>query len=146
MKLEAIAIKEKDKPLRVVNSGLFRDECDKLSPGRYRMTIDKVRRNKSQLQLGYLFSCVYPLFMKFANEQGWELTDVDEVDVFCKSQFANRNIINRHSGEVVTIPELKRNFTSTDMMTYIDKIRSYTAEYLGGYIPEPMEQTEMQYQ
>ena len=61
MRIEGFAIKEKTKAFRVVNSAAFREECNKLQPGRYRITVEKKRRNKSQLQLGYLFGCVYPL-------------------------------------------------------------------------------------
>ena len=156
MKLEAIAIKEKDKPLRVVNSGLFRDECNKLSPGRYRMTIERMRKNKSNPQLGYLFACVYPLFLQHLIDAGYEPDDImehpengltiNDVDNLCKKLFASRKLVNRHTGELIEVPGMKRQFTTVEMMTYIEAIRQWDAEYLGGYIPEPESQIQMQYQ
>jgi len=145
MKVEAFAIKEKDKSFRVVNAGMFRDECDKLTPGRYRIIVEKKRSNKSQQQLGYLFACVYPLSQKLLLDAGWELPTIDEVDAYWKARFAEREIVNRDTGEIMKIPGLKRQFTTTDMMSYIESIRNYCSEYLGGYIPGPGEQTDINF-
>jgi hypothetical protein len=142
MKLEAIGISEKGQ-FRVVNSAMFRGECNKLPAGRYRIVVEKYRKKKSNPQLGYLFACVYPLVLQHLNDAGWEFTDLNQVDAFCKSRFADTEVINRHTGEIIMIPELKRNFTTTDMMTYIEAIRQWDAEYLGGYIPEPESQIKM---
>lgn len=141
MKLEHIAVK--DDSFRVVNKALLDKELIELPKGRYRLIIEKYRKKKSNPQLGYLFSCVYPLSQKLLLDAGWELATIDEVDVFWKSKFANREIVNRNTGEVENIPDLKRNFTTTDMMAYIDAIRNYCSEYLGGYIPGPEEQTKL---
>lgn len=145
-KIEYIGIREKDKSFRVVNAKNFRKELDSLPAGRYRITVEKKRNNKSQAQLGYLFACVYPLSQKLLLDAGWELRDVDEVDAFWKAKFADQEIVNRDSGEVMSIPGLKRHFTTTEMMGYIESIRNYCAEYLGGYIPAPEEQTQIEYQ
>jgi hypothetical protein len=131
---------KKDGAFRVVSADNFKKELADLPDGRYRVTVDKARKNKSNPQLGYLFSTVYPFVLKFLNDAGYEFTSLEEVDAFCKARFASRDIINRHTGEIITIPDLKRNFTTMDMMTYIEAIRQYCAEYLGGYIPEPNEQ------
>lgn len=143
MKLEAIAVKEDGKAFRIINRALLDKELTELPKGRYRLLIEKYRKKKSNPQLGYLFSCVYPLSQKLLLDAGWELATIDEVDVFWKSKFANREIVNRNTGEVENIPDLKRNFTTTDMMAYIDAIRNYCSEYLNGYIPGPEEQTKL---
>jgi hypothetical protein len=141
-KINYIAIKEPGQKLRVVNARLLKEETDRLPKGKYRLIIEKYRKNKSNPQLGYLFGCVYPLFMQHLIDAGWEITSIDEVDAFCKSRFADTEMINRNSGEVVLIPALKREMTTVELMTYVDKIREYDAEYLGGYIPDPETQTE----
>lgn len=145
MKIEAFAIKEKNKPFRVANAGMFRGECNNLAPGRYRITVEKKRSNKSQQQLGYLFGCVYPLSQKLLLDAGWELPSIDDVDCFWKSRFAEQEIVNRHTGEIMIIPGMKRNFTTTDMMGYIEAIRNHCSEFLGGYIPGPEEQTKIEF-
>ena len=139
-KINYLAIKEDNKSLRVINSKLLKAECDNLPKGRYSLTIAKYRKNKSNPQLGYLFAVIYPLVLQHLNDAGWEFTSVDEVDEYCKSMFSAKEILNRHTGEIMDIPGLKRDFTTTDMMTYIESIRQWDAEYLGGEIPEPNDQ------
>lgn len=146
MKLEAIGIKEQGKDFRIVNGKMFRDECNKLAPGRYRLTVEKMRKNKSMPQLGYYYACVLPLFMQHLIDAGYEFTTIEQVDAFAKSQFAKQPILNKHTGEVIEIPGLKRKMTTLEMSTFTNAIRDWDAEYLGGYIPEPEQQTEMQYQ
>lgn len=143
-KLEYIGIKEEK--FRIVNDKGLRLDLASLPKGHYRITIEKFRRNKSQSQLGYLFGAVYPLLWKLLLDAGWEFESIAEVDAFCKRQFANREIVNRNTGEVISIPELKRDFKTVDMVVYIEKIRDYAAEYLGGYIPSPEEQTQINYE
>jgi len=143
-KLEYICIKEEN--FRILNEKNFRLDLSVLPKGKYRLTVTKATRNKSQSQLGYLFGAVYPLLWKLLTDAGWEFESIAEVDAFCKRQFANRDIVNRNTGEVISIPELKRDFKTVDMMTYIEKIRDYAAEYLGGYIPSPEEQTQINYE
>jgi hypothetical protein len=140
MKLSYIGIKQTGKSFRVVNSKLLKLELDNLPDGRYRLTVDKYRKNKSNPQLGYLFAVIYPLVLRALNDAGWEFTTVEEVDEYCKSMFSSKEIINRHSGEILDIPGLKRDMTTTEMMTYIDAIRNWCSEYLSVIIPEPNEQ------
>jgi len=144
-KIQYIGIKEPDKAFRIINSKLLNEELRKLPKGRYRVIIERWRKNKSNPQLGYLFACVYPLVLRHLNDAGWEFTSVDEVDIYCKDRFANREIVNRDTGEIISIPALKRDMTTMDMMTYVDAIRQWDSEYLGGTIPEPETNIEMQF-
>jgi hypothetical protein len=145
MKLQQIGIKAKGIAFRVVNSEGFKKELNELPVGKYRVTVEKYRKNKSNPQLGYLFAVIYPLVLQHLIDAGWEFTSVDEVDALCKSKFAERDIINRDTAEIVSIPALKREFTTTDMMTYIEAIRQWDAEFLGGIIPEPETNFEINY-
>ena len=144
-KIQYIGIKEPDKAFRIVNSKLLNEELRRLPKGRYRVIIERWRKNKSNPQLGYLFACVYPLVLRHLNDAGWEFTSVDEVDIHCKKLFANKEIVNRDTGEIISIPALKRDMTTMEMMTYVDAIRQWDAEYLGGTIPEPETNIEMQF-
>ena len=143
MKLEAIAVKEDGKAFRIINRALLDKELTELPKGKYRLLIETYRKKKSNPQLGYLFACVYPLVLKALNDAGWEFTSIEEVDEYCKSMFASREVLNRHSGEILEVPGLKRDMTTTEMMTYVDAIRDWASEYLNVYIPEPGEQIKM---
>ena len=128
---------------RVVNSADFYRELNALK-GRYRVTVQQYRRSKSTPQLRWLYGQVYPLVLKGLNDAGWEFTTVEEVDEYCKSMFSSREVLNRHSGEIIAVPGLKRDMTTTDMMTYVDAIRDWASEYLNINIPEPLQQLTME--
>jgi len=142
-KLQYIGIKEGNKPFRIVNTKGFKIELNDLPSGRYDIIVEKHRKRKSNPQLAYLFAVCYPRFREAAKDMGWEFSSIDEVDLYCKDMFAGKEIINRHTGEIITIPALKRDFNTIDMMTYINKIRDHCAEYFNVYIPEPLEQLEI---
>jgi hypothetical protein len=145
-KLQYIGIKAKGVSFRVVNRENFKKELDQLPDGKYRLTVEKYKKNKSNPQLGYLFAVIYPLVLRHLIDAGWEFSTVEEVDIYCKTLFANRDVLNTETAEIISIPALKRDFTTTDMMTYIDAIRKWDAEYLGGMIPEPVVNFELNYQ
>lgn len=139
-KITAIGIKEDGKPYRVIHANVFRADLDSLPKGRYIHTVEKYRKSKSNSQLGYLFAAIYPFVLKGLNDAGWEFTSLEEVDVYCKSLFADKELINRTTGEIIHVPELKRDMSTIEMMTYINSIRDWSLEYLNTYIPEPEEQ------
>jgi hypothetical protein len=141
MKLEAIGIGD-GVSFRVVNSSDFYRELNALK-GRYRLTIERYRRSKSNPQLRWLYGQVYPIVLKGLNDAGWEFTTIAEVDEYCKSMFASREVLNRHTGEIMFVPGLKRDMTTTEMMTYVDAIRDWASEYLNINIPEPEQQMAM---
>jgi hypothetical protein len=141
MKLEAIGIGD-GVSFRVVNSSDFYRELNTLK-GRYRLVVEKYRRSKSQPQLGYYYGVVLPHFHRAAIDQGWEFADVKELDNYLKSMFASKELINRHTGEILTIPGLKRDMTAAEMAAFTDAIKDYSVEFLGYRIPEPNEQLQL---
>ena len=145
LKITALGIKDDNLPFRIVNRALLDQELTGLPKGRYRLIVEKYQKNKSNSQLGYLFACVYPLSMRLLNGAGWEITSIDACDAFWKDLYAKKEVINRHTGEIRMIPALKRDFLSIDMMNYIESIRHYCSEFLGGYIPEPEENMEIKF-
>ena len=135
MKVEAIGIGD-GKSFRVVNADHFYKELNAMR-GRYRLTVTRARRMKSNPQLGYYYACVLPHFHRAALDAGWEFADVNELDNYLKSMFASRDLINRDTGEVLAIPGLKRNMTTTEFMAFTDAVKGYALEFLGYRIPEP---------
>lgn len=136
-KVTAIGIKEDGKPYRVINSKVFRSDLDLLPKGKYRITVEKYYKKASHEQFKYLYGLVYPLSMTFLNEAGYEFTDIDQVDIFWKGIFANKEVLNRETGEIMKIPLTKSEFKTVDEMTYCNSIRDYCSEYFNSYIPDP---------
>ena len=145
-KISYIAIKDDNKPLRVVNSALLREETDRLPKGRYRLVIDKLKKNKSNSQLGWLYACIYPFVLRGLIDAGWEeITNLDQVDAYMKSLFANTEIVNRHSGEVIKVPALKREMSTTEFSTYVEAIRQWAQSWLNVTIPDPETNIEIDF-
>ena len=143
-KITYIGIK-KGNSFRVINRALLDQELSELPEGRYRFSVEKYRKNKSNAQLGYLFACIYPFVLRGLIDAGWdEITNLYQVDAFCKLRFANQEIVNKHSGEIMTVPALKREMSTTEFSTYVEAIRSWSSEYLNVYIPEPGQQLEIE--
>ena len=135
--IQTTGIKEKDKPFHVINSATFKKELDLLPTGRYKIWCEKQKRKASPEQFRYLYGLVYPLSMIALNNAGYEFVNVDEVDIFWKEIFANKEILNRETGEVMKVPQSKSEFMTIDEMTYCDAIRNYCSEYFATYIPDP---------
>jgi hypothetical protein len=136
-KVKGIGIKEKGKPFRMVNAKVFRIDLDNLEPGKYQHTVEKYRRKASPEQFGYLYGLVYPLSFIALNDAGYEFTNIDQVDIFWKGIFANQDVLNRESGEIMKLPLSKSQFKTIDEMVYCDAIRNYCSEYFNTHIPDP---------
>src|ERR1035437_78226 len=135
--VQTTGIKEKNKSFHVINSASFKKELDLLPVGRYRIIVDRLKRKASPEQFRYLYGSVYPLSMIALNNAGYEFVNIDEVDIFWKEIFANKEIMNRETGEVMKVPQSKSQFMTIDEMTYCDAIRNYCSEYFNTYISDP---------
>jgi len=136
-KVKAIGIKEDGKPFRVTNANVFRTDLGSLPKGKYRITVEKYYNKASHEQFKYLYGLVYPLSLIALNDAGYEFTNVDQVDNFWKLMFANKEVLNRETGEILKLPLSKSEFMTIDEMTYCDAIRNYCSEYLMTSIPNP---------
>jgi hypothetical protein len=136
-KITSYGIKEEGKPYRVINAKVFRADLDNLPKGKYKHTVEKYYRKASPSQFGYLYGVVYPLSLIALNDAGYEFTNIEQVDLFWKGLFANKELLNRESGEIMTLPMSKSEFKTIDEMVYSDKIRDYCSEYFNTYIPDP---------
>jgi len=136
-KVTAKGIEEEGKPYRVVNAKVFRHDLDSLPKGTYIHTVERYYRKASHEQFKYLYGLVYPLSMIALNDAGYEFTTIDQVDIFWKSIFANKDVLNRETGEIMKIPLSKSEFKTIDEMTFCNSIRDYCSEYFNTYIPDP---------
>jgi hypothetical protein len=137
-KLSYKARKDTDQsPLKVAGKIAMEQDIAKLLKGNYRITIEKWQNKASHSQFKWLYGSIYPLALIGLNDAGYEFTDTDQVDIFFKTLFAGREVLNRETGQIVTIPCSKREFLTVDHMAYTEQIRTYCSEYLNCFIPEP---------
>ena len=136
-KLEYIGIKEPDKPFRIQSRKVMEQDLSGLPKGRYKITIDKYRKKASHSQFEWLYGSIYPLMLIALNDAGYDFVNVDQVDIFCKTMFANKELLNRETGEILKVPLSKSEFVTVDHMAYVSNIRAYASEYLSTNIPDP---------
>lgn len=137
--------KQDNEPFKVLNASLMKSELDALPKGRYELIVKKLHRKATQKQFGYLYSTVYPMFLLAAWQNGYttdDFKDIDELDIWCKAQWANKPLLNRETGEVITTPLSKSKFVTIDENAYCNKLRDFASEYWGVYIPEPKTKNE----
>jgi hypothetical protein len=136
-KYEYIGIKEDKKPFRIQSVSVMKNDLDGLPKGKYKLTVAKYFKKASPPQFKWLYGSVYPLSLIALNEAGYEFTNVDQVDIFWKSMFANKEVLVRETGQIMTVPLSKSEFLTVDHMAYTSSIRTYCAEYLSANIPDP---------
>ena len=136
-KIIAIVNKYKGRT-RIQNAFSFNRSIRECPDGKYKITFEKHYNKASDLQFGYLYAVVYPHSIIALIQSGEEeFKTNDEVDVYWKMRFANREIVDRHTGEIMKLPLSKSQFKTIDQMAYCDQIRNFCAEWLDYMIPEP---------
>lgn len=138
MKKQTFRAQIKDGKLILQNKFAFNNTVKEQPDGEYDLVLGKHYNKASSLQFGYLYGVVYPNSIIALINAGYEeYKTVDEVDIFWKIQFANKEIVNRETGEIQKIPFSKSQFKTIDEMAYCDQIRNYCSEYLDHFIPDP---------
>lgn len=137
-----IYMAHKDEEFKVLNASQMKQELQSLPKGRYEVIIRKARRKATPDQFSYLYGVVYPMFLIGAWNVGYTTEDfanIEQLDAWCKTRWANKEITNRDTGEVEKVPKNKAQFTTEDEILYCNTLRTFASEYLGIYIPEPRE-------
>ena len=119
---------------------LLNETLDSLPIGDYVITITPNRRTRSNQQNAYLWGIVYPAVLFGLQDAGWEIIDEEQVHEYCKQAFAAREVINKDTGEVLSLPNSTARMQTAEFNVYVDKIKAFALEYLNITIPEPNEE------
>lgn len=125
------------------NEGSFRlldETLHNLPLGDYVITITPNRKTRSNQQNAYLWGIVYPAVLFGLQDAGWEITNEEQVHEYCKQAFAAREVINKDTGEVLSLPNSTARMQTAEFNVYVDKIKAFALEYLNITIPEPNEE------
>ena len=60
--------------------------------------------------------------------------------------FANKELINKDTGQIISVPALKREMTTVEMSTFTNQVRDYAAEFLNIIIPDPETNLQIDYE
>lgn len=101
--------------------------------------------NRSLPQNRYYWGVCIPLIQKGILDMGTELTK-EECHDFLKGRFNYAEVINKDSGEYITIPKSTADLSKEEFCTYIEKIQQFASEFLNIVIPNPNEQLSLTYQ
>lgn len=107
--------------------------------GNYKVTIGKVRDNRSNAQNNYLWGVVYPFIATGLREVGYPNITIDDAHDFCKHKFAQRNVVNHNTGEIINLPSSTAKMDVVQFSHYVDQIKAFAEEYLNIQIPQPNE-------
>lgn len=119
---------------------LLSETLRSLPLGDYVITITHDRKTRSNQQNAYLWGIVYPAVLFGLQDAGWEITDEEQVHEYCKQAFAAREVINKDTGEVLSLPNSTARMQTAEFNVYVDKIKAFALEYLNITIPEPNEE------
>lgn len=119
---------------------LLNEMLDSLPLGDYVITITPNRKTRSTQQNAYLWGIVYPAVLFGLQDAGWEIIDEEQVHEYCKQAFAAREVINKDTGEVLSLPSSTASMQTAEFNAYVDKIKAFALEYLNITIPEPNEE------
>lgn len=119
---------------------LLDETLDSLPIGDYVITITPNRKTRSTQQNAYLWGIVYPAVLFGLQDAGWEIIDEEQVHEYCKQAFATREVINKDTGEVLSLPNSTARMQTAEFNVYVDKIKAFALEYLNITIPEPNEE------
>jgi hypothetical protein len=137
-KLTYKARKETDTaPLKIQGRVVMEHDITTLKKGNYRITIEAWRNKASHSQFKWLFGGIYPQTLILLNDIGYEFTNVDQVDIFWKELYANKELLIRETGEIRLVPLSKSEFLTIDHMAFVSNIRNHCINYLGSDIEDP---------
>ena len=119
---------------------LFFERFFQLPNGDYIFTVTPNRKTRSNQQNAYLWGVVYPAVLLGLKDAGWEITHEEQVHEYCKQAFAAREVINKDTGEVLSLPSSTARMQTAEFNVYVDKIKAFAFEYLNITIPEPNEE------
>ena len=101
MKKQTFRAKIKDGKLTLKNKFAFNNAVKDCQDGEYDLVLGKHYNKASSLQFGYLYGVVYPLSILALIQSGEEeFKTVEQVDIYWKMKFANKEFIDRHTGEI----------------------------------------------
>ena len=119
---------------------LLNETLERLPIGEYTITITPNRKTRSNQQNAYLWGIVYPAVLFGLQDAGWEIIHEEQVHEYCKQAFAAREVINKDTGEVLSLPNSTARMQTAEFNVYVDKIKAFALEYLNITIPEPNEE------
>ena len=130
--------------LHLVNKQEMLKFASSLNCKEFTFTLEKKRSKRSNQQNKYYWCVVVPLVKQGLTELG-HLIDLERTHEFIKGEFNYKEIVNEKTGEVKRLPNSTTQLTKTEFSDMIERVKIWSAEWCGIYIPDAGEQTIINY-
>jgi hypothetical protein len=128
--------------LKIIHASRFKESIKTLPNGRYKLTLEKSYRKRSNPQNAFYFGVVVQLVLEGLKDAGFTDMDAEKVHELLKFKFLKTDIISEN-GEVIETIGSTAKLTTTQFMEFLLNITHWAREYLNIEIPEPNQQMEM---
>lgn len=132
-----------DGKLKIGNREEFIRDITALEGLNLKITIEQRGARPSHKQRGYYWSVMLPHVLLGLRDAGWgtdSFKNINDVHAYLKNRFCpSEEIVNKDSGEVITLPPSTEKLNTKQREHYHADIRQWAIEYLDYYIPEPNE-------
>ncbi len=105
--------------------------------GNYVITVEKESKTRTNPQNRWLWGCIYPMILDGMNNLGWEFVNTEEVHAAMGSMFLGKDVVNKHTAEIVHLSRSTRDLSTEEMTLYCETLRDFAREYLDIEIPDP---------
>ena len=140
-------ISEEGKVAKVHQKTYFDDFLKQFAGKSVKVTVEKWKKQRSLNQNNYYWGCVLSCVIDGMVGVGYPRSVLSTILVhdFLKAKFVNKEVVNEQTGEVISMIGSTSELSTTNMIDYIDDIKIWASEFLGIYIPEPMEQSTLNF-
>ena len=104
------------------------------------LTIDKVKKKRSNNQNRFYWGCLIPLMQKGAKDMWGESWSIDKAHKHLSKLFVFHESVNVKTSEITQTPKSTTELTTTDWEVYVTEIRIYLLENFDIEAPEPNEE------
>lgn len=110
------------------------------------LEVSKYQKQRSLSQNGYYHAVVVPAVKDGLVDAGFSKYSLDNETVheMLKQKFLKEDIANE-SGEFITITRSTSTLNTVEFCEYIASIQRWATEFLSIYIPDPMEQSQLNF-
>jgi hypothetical protein len=140
-------ISEEGKVAKVHQKQYFNDFMKQFAGKSVKVTVEKWKKQRSLNQNNYYWGCVLPCVIDGMVGVGYPRSVLSTILVhdFLKAKFVKKEVVNKQTGEVISMIGSTSELSTTNMIDYIDDIKTWASEFLGIYIPDPNEQSTLNF-
>jgi hypothetical protein len=118
------------------NLNLLRDAFASFEGKNVNVTIEPVKKKRSNEQNRYLWGVCYPIIRNCLKELGNNFSDNDVHDLL-KMKFLKQTVLaNEETGECIERVKSTTELSTVDFMTYVMEIQKFSEEWFGVIIPD----------